>query len=122
MENFLNRIEICYYNILHTNDLLKKENILNRLITLFRTERLTNDFMNYLYLIDTDAIINLLIINKLDYLLLLTYDLSIISKILNINDTKKLIFDKGCFRIIDNDVQDYPADFNDLNSDNWGDM
>lgn len=106
MENFLNRIEICYFNIIQTNDINYKEKYLNNLFKLIQLEHLVLDLINYLYTLNPKKFIDYLYENKMQYILFLTYDLNIISNLIEIDISKYTLIYEDKIKIIYNGNND----------------
>jgi hypothetical protein len=106
MEALLLRIQICHYNLKHTNNNSKKENILNNLIDLVKDLRPMIELFNYFYNIDL-CFSEYLEEHKFDYLKLLSYDLESIAKEMNIGDRYILTNTNGKFKIIDKNKELY---------------
>ncbi len=102
MEQFLNRLDILFYNTIITKNIEKKELLLNRVLNFIRYHRILTDMINYLYMSDKDTFEQFIDkINK-PSLILLTYNLENISKKIKLPDNYYIIFSNSSFHIINN--------------------
>lgn len=115
MEYFLNRLELCYYNILLTDRIEQKLTTLNKTCTLLKYFRITMDMFNYLYTLDSELFMNFINNCKKSSLILLTYDLQAIGKSINIPENTYLTYN-GSFHI-----EYVPTDISsDSSHSEWG--
>jgi hypothetical protein len=126
MDQFLNRLEICYYNMILTNLVIKKEKILNDILNLLKYQRLTTDLFNMLYI--SNPVVYNTFINEIGYpsLILLTYNLLAIEKSINLSKNNFIVFNNNKFYIKYKNYNNDKSDDNDKinnddNSNNWAD-
>jgi hypothetical protein len=100
MENFFNRLEICKYNLQNTHNISKKESILNNLLVILNREKNTISIINRLYSFCPESFTDYLIYFNFDILLLLTYDLLSISKIIQLDDNYIITVVDNKFKIV----------------------
>ena len=128
MEGFITRLQIIYYNLKTTKIISKKEKILNELLHLLYELRLTSELFNFMYSIDL-CFLEYLKTHNLDYMILLLYDLSLISTEINLDKSYVLTFDGDKFKITNSifDVEVKSDTSSDLDvilpsSVKWGDV
>ncbi len=98
MEYFLNRLDICYYNAIITKKIEQKESILNKVLYLIQYCKMCVDLINFLHTTSTDFID---FINHIDKpsLVLMTYDLELIGKSINLPDNLYINYHNNTFII-----------------------
>lgn len=128
MENYINRIEICFFNTANTKDIDKKEKLLNKILFLVKNNIFTIDLMNYIYKHNPKEFINFIELCNLQVLLLFTYDFDTIARLINLNDNKVIVYNGVKFLLINkndnvNNIDESPLSLSPLIGDNinWGD-
>lgn len=121
MKTLLNMMNLCYYNIKHTNDIYCKEKYLNRFLILIKCSCQLMKFISEQYINNPELIIEYLLNTDQEYLILLTGDLTVIQKYINIPENMQLTYDKS-FHIIECPVDcqtEYHLDSLLENSESW---
>lgn len=119
MENFLNRLDVCFYNALLTNKIDQKEKIINKVFTLIKYCRMTTDLINYLYTFNNDTFSQFIKTCEKPSLILLTYDLEAIGNAINIPSTMYLLFRNNSFYIDYKPISPNSNSSNSIHSE-WG--
>lgn len=104
MEHFLNRLDIFYYNLILTNDINKKELILNKILLLLQHFRITMDMFNFLHKAYPQIFIDFINQCGKPSLILMVYDLNAIGKAIGIPDNTYICTTYNSFRIEYNNV------------------
>ena len=99
MRNFLNRLDIYYYNIVISKSLDQKAKALNKVINMLRYCRMTLDFVDYFYSHDHELLLNIINVLNKPSLILLTYDLEAIGKAIGIPDGSIIVGYNDLFHI-----------------------
>lgn len=99
MNLLINRLDICYNNLLLTNDLDKKEKIINKILIILRYCRTASDLINYLFMSNKEMFYEIIDKFKKPCLILMTYDLRTIGKYINIPDDTTLEYYNNSFHI-----------------------
>lgn len=99
MDNFMNRMEIGYFNIVNANNTACKEKILNKLLYFIVNEYKITDSINYLYSINTQDFIKNSVIHNKQHLLLFIRDCEVISNALKLKDNEILEYKDNAFVI-----------------------
>jgi hypothetical protein len=99
MENFLNRINIYYLNIFISEDIKKKEEYLNKLINIVQKEKNTISIINFIYSLNPQLFSEYLYAHRIQYVLFLTYDTSVIYTLLNIDENHFIKYENNLFTI-----------------------
>lgn len=121
MEYLINRLDICYNNLLLTKRSEQKEKILNKILLILRYCKIATDLVNYLYLIDKDNFYKFMKVFDKQCLILMIYDLQAIGEAINIPDGTTLEFYNNSFHIDYNIVEDSPKGSVDSSNLKWGD-
>jgi len=99
MDTFLNKLDITYYNLIHTNNIHQKEVILNNLHEIYRYYSQIIGLLNYLYVSNPEYLHEFLLkINK-QSLILLTRDLNVIKTMINIPENMHILYYDNLFHI-----------------------
>lgn len=116
MEYFLNRLDICYNNVLLSKKIEQKELILNRVLGLLQYCRMSLDLINFLHESSDNFIEFINSINK-PSLILMTYDLEMIGKSIGLPNNLFIAYYNNLFHI------DYkvlsPLSSHSDNSNSW---
>lgn len=102
MDHFINTLEIIYYNLKMANDLKTKAIIFNKMFILLQYYKVLTEFVNYLY--DYSNTFFMDYINKIDKpsLVLLTKDIRLIEKEINIPRSHCIMYYNDKFVIVNN--------------------
>lgn len=120
MISLINKLDICYFNIMNTDSVKGKEIILNDIMSLLKQNGTLLQFLDFL--LNVSPLKDFVIDSNLKFLLLMSYNLNDVSKLLNVKEV--CINSIGIFSIkIDEDVDSSPLSIGSISDDTmWGDV
>jgi hypothetical protein len=99
MKPLLNIMQLCYYNIKNVHDLYCKEKYLNRFLILLKHNNQMMKFLTNQYFENPEEITNYITSTNQEYLILLTGDVNLIQKYIDLPDNMYLTFYDNSFHI-----------------------
>ena len=120
MISLINKLDICYFNIINTDCVKGKEVILNSIMSMLRQNSMLLQFLDFL--LNVSPLKDFVIGSNLKFLLLMSYDLNDVSKLLNVKEV--CINSSGNFSIkIDEEVNSSPLSIGSISDDaKWCDV
>lgn len=119
MNQFINRLEISFCNLVLTKNINQKELILNKTLVLVGYYRMLIDLMNYLYSFSPELFQEIITRFSKPSLILLTYDLQAISKAIGLSDDSYIIYDNNSFHIENKQISPRSDSTHSIHSE-WG--
>jgi len=99
MNQLLNRLEIMLCNLILTKNINHKELILNKTLSSIKFYKILTDLMQFLYLFDPELFNEFIVKFDKPSLILLTNDLTAISKAIGLSDDYYILYNNNTFHV-----------------------